>query len=107
MNAGWGDTICIGLGLLALGLFVLWADLWGMRGGYMRSTWKVPFRAVYAATFVEWARETVWSHVVVRLFPFAANFATDALLDEYCKDPPYLFEQYEPLVRGAYEARLK
>lgn len=30
--------------------------------------YKVPFRQVWALTFRDWVRETIWCHVVLRLY---------------------------------------
>lgn len=34
----------------------------------LKDYWKVPFREVYCDTFGAWVRETVWCHIVLRLF---------------------------------------
>lgn len=43
--------------------------------------WKVPGRQVYADSFVRWARATFWCHVVLRVFPHAFDFGTQAESD--------------------------
>ena len=36
-----------------------------------RLGWKVPRRQVYCATFAGWVAETIWCHVVLRIYPNA------------------------------------
>ncbi len=66
-----------------------------------RLGWKVPFRSVYCNTFVEWARQTFWCHVVIRIFPGAIDLHSDALVHFYKKEPTMFFDQYETLIDEA------
>jgi hypothetical protein len=38
-----------------------------------KSHWKVPFRQVYCDSFKSMVMDTIWCHVVLKLFPYADN----------------------------------
>jgi len=57
--------------------------------------YKVPFRQVYCHTFIDCLRSTFWCHVVTRIFPGAADLASDSLRDCYAERPDMMYEQYK------------
>jgi hypothetical protein len=53
-------------------------------GEPLSASWKVPFRAVYCATFASMIGQAFWCHVVLRLFPRATEMSShdyDAMRD--------------------------
>ena len=61
--------------------------------------WKVPFREVYCDSFVGMLKQTLWCHVVGRVFPGARDLAADVLSSHYFADPSAFFEQYKRALR--------
>lgn len=66
-----------------------------LRGNGM---WKVPFRGCYTDTFRGLLLDILWCHFLVRFFPFAHDFRTDALCQFYVRDPVLLRDQLEHLM---------
>lgn len=70
-----------------------------------RLGWKVPFRQVYDETFIGWLKATIWCHFVIRVFPFARDLESDALLEHYVERPSGMFEQYENTIKAIIAKR--
>lgn len=68
--------------------------------------WKVPLRQVYCASFSDCLKQTFWCHFVLRVFPYAHDFGSDACV-RYLQDPSAMSEQLGFIVREALDARLK
>ena len=62
--------------------------------------WKVPFRPVYCASFIDMLRQTFWCHAVLRVFPHAHDFGSDALVDMYETEPSSMYHQLSFHIRS-------
>ena len=67
--------------------------------------YKIPFRRVYTSTFKDWIKEIVWIFVVIKIFPKAHDFGSDALKEYYNKNPKNMYEQLRFLVDDKYNKR--
>lgn len=57
--------------------------------------WKVPFRDVYCESLIDCAKQTLWCHLVIKVFPNAADIDSDALVAMYPGNPAMLYDQYK------------
>ena len=69
---------------------------------FKRKMWKVPFRQVYTNTFKHWVQQTVWCHLVIKMFPRCHDFGSDNLCDYYKRNPEKMYEQLECIVDKDY-----
>lgn len=67
--------------------------------------WKVPFRQWYTESFGSMLRSAFWCHVVMRVFPCAYDFGTDALAESYVDGSVPMGSQLEFLARDATDRR--
>lgn len=66
----------------------------------MKGYWKVPFRAVYCDSFVTMLKQTLWCHVVIKVFPNVVDF------DFAPQDRQEFLKQYEFMFRRAAWTKL-
>jgi hypothetical protein len=61
-------------------------------------TWKVPRRQVYTHNFKSWIKETLWCHLVLKLWPNIIDLGSDPLRSEYVENPQMFLDQYKWLI---------
>lgn len=71
----------------------------------LNTMWKVPFRGVYCETFVGMLKQTLWCHLVIKIFPLARDLSKDALAEYYEENPLEFFEQYKNTLRHGRAVR--
>ena len=67
--------------------------------------YRVPFRQVYCDTIGSWLKETIWCHLVIKLFPYVADLGSDGLRSSYLGNPELFYEQYRWLILRANEMK--
>lgn len=68
--------------------------------------YKVPFRQVYCETLSLWLKETVWCHLVLRVFPHALDLGSEPV-ETYLEEPVTFFQQHELALRRVRVERIK
>lgn len=68
--------------------------------GSVDGHWKVPFRQVYCESFRDMLKQTIWCHVVLRLFPDVVDLAQAPL------DRQHFLRAYEWAFRRAEWGRV-
>lgn len=61
----------------------------------MKGYWKVPFRQVYCDSFVNMLKQTLWCHLVIKVFPCVVDVAYGPL------DPQDFVKQYAFMFKRA------